>query len=117
MTPASPSPMRVRHAAVGTVAVLALVTMSCGGEQRAPAGRTGESRIAETAARASGQVADVLPTWRLVSWEPHAGVDPTDLGVGVVFARRAEDKGATFGTDTLIVRSAPNVSAAAVGAM
>jgi hypothetical protein len=103
-------------ARVARVLAVALVVMSCGGQQQSPAGRGGDSVVSETATSVAGQ-AGVLPTWRLVSWEPHAGVDPTDLGVGVVFARRAEDKGATFGTDTLIVRSAPNVSAAAVGAM
>jgi len=55
--------------------------------------------------------------WRVVSWEPYAGVDPGDLGVGVAYLRRAEDKGAGGGTDTLLLRSAPNAASPPVGAM
>ena len=50
-------------------------------------------------------------------WQPHAGVDPADLGIGVAFLRRAEDKGATPGTDTLLLRAEPRADAAAVAAL
>src|SRR4030095_7988347 len=53
------------------------------------------------------QAADPERPWRVVSWEPYAGVDPGDLGLGVVYLTHAEDKGATTRTDTLLLRAAP----------
>jgi hypothetical protein len=58
-----------------------------------------------------------ITSWRTVVWQPYAGVDPADLGIGVAFLRRAEDKGATAGTDTLILRAEPSAGAPAVGAL
>jgi len=59
----------------------------------------------------------VAAAWRTISWEPYTGVEPSDLGLGVVYLRRAEDKGATLGTDTLTLRASPDSAAPAVGAM
>ena len=53
----------------------------------------------------------------MVAWDPYAGIDPGGLGVGVAFLTHAEDKGATAGTDTLLLRLAPNDATPAVGAM
>ena len=55
--------------------------------------------------------------WHVVAWEPYAGVDPADLGVGVTFLRRPEDKSAGPGVDTLLLRSAPRADATPLGAM
>jgi hypothetical protein len=57
------------------------------------------------------------PVWRTIAWEPYAGVDPSDLGVGVAYLTRAEDKSGTLGTDTLVLRASPDTAAPAVGAM
>ena len=59
----------------------------------------------------------VPSTWRTIAWEPYAGVDPTDVGLGVVFLRRAEDKSGTIGTDTLLLRAAPAPTSPLTGAM
>ena len=57
------------------------------------------------------------PSWRVVPWEPYAGVEPADLGVGVAYLTRAENKGATPGTDTLLLRAAPDSAAVPIGVM
>lgn len=81
-----------------------------------------DARVTQAdSASGHGVVAHAMPAaqsaWRIVDWEPYAGVDPGDLGVGVVFLRRAEDKGASAGTDTLLLRSMPDGRAAPVGAV
>ena len=96
-------------------AAIASLVIACGGQRQAAVG--GDSVAADSAARTAAKFAAVLPSWQRIAWQPHAGVDPTDLGIGVVFATRAEDKGAPYGIDTLVVRSEPNVSAPVVGAM
>ena len=58
-----------------------------------------------------------VAAWHVVSWEPYAGVDPADLGVGAAFLLRAENKRAGAGVDTLLLRSAPGVDATPLGAM
>jgi hypothetical protein len=68
-------------------------------------------------AAVASRIEAVAPAWRVVSWEPYAGVDPADLGVGVAFLTHAEDKGAPPGSDTLLLRSAPNDGAPPIGAM
>ena len=98
------------------LAAVVAASIACSGERQSAGGR-GDSLAGRSAATPATQLGGVLPSWRLVSWQPHAGVDPTDVGVGVVFARRAEDKGAALGTDTVLVRASPNASAPAVGAM
>ena len=83
--------------------------------------RAGQSDAARDSspARRGGQSAAPIAAkpWSVVPGEAYAGVDPGDLGVGVAYLRRAEDKGATSGVDTLVLRSAPNAAAHAVGAM
>ena len=69
------------------------------------------------ATRATLVTAAPVRAWQVVAWEPYAGVDPADLGVGVAFLRRPEDKGAGPGVDTLLLRSAPRADAAPLGAM
>jgi hypothetical protein len=58
-----------------------------------------------------------VASWRSVTWQPYAGVDPGDLGLGVAFLRRAEDKGAIPGIDTLLLRAAPTAASPAVAAL
>ena len=85
--------------------------VACKAERRPPAT---DDPVARTATAPSA----ALPaSWRTIAWEPYTGTDPTDLGVGVVFLRRAEDKSGTIGTDTLIIRSAPNAGSPPVGAL
>jgi hypothetical protein len=105
----------MRGGAAGRVrlaAAMGIVVASCRGEPR-PAVGTGSSGDAPAAV----SVAAPVPAWHVIPWEPHAGVDPGDLGTGVVFLTRAEDKGAPTGTDTLLLRAAPDESAPAIGAM
>ncbi|HUQ81879.1 MAG TPA: hypothetical protein VM076_12095 [Gemmatimonadaceae bacterium] len=80
-------------------ALATTILLACGSEQPAP------------------PPAVAAPAWHTVAWEPYAGVDPSDLGVGVVYPNRAEDKASTLGTDTLVLRAAPDTAAPAVGAM
>lgn len=92
-------------------ALVALLLASCraaGTDRAADSPRAGANGP-------SGAVA--TRRWRVVAWEPYAGVDPTDLGIGVAYLRRAEDKGAAPGTDTLLLRAAPNAGASPAGAM
>ena len=77
--------------------------------------RPGDS--ASTAASPNASPVAVPSTWRTIPWEPYAGIDPSDVGLGVVFLRRAEDKSGTPGTDTLIVRTAPDASSPPLGAL
>jgi hypothetical protein len=58
-----------------------------------------------------------IASWRVVTWQPYAGVDPADLGIGVAFLRRAEDKGAAAGADTLLLRATPSAAAPPVAAL
>jgi hypothetical protein len=97
---------RVRLAAFAAVAI--------GGCQAGKSDAEGDSSRAQRR-RPAAPIA--TKPWRIVPWEPYAGVDPSDLGIGVAYLRRAEDKGATSGVDTLLLRSAPNASAPPVGAM
>jgi hypothetical protein len=85
----------------------------CGGERPDVSSRA----AADSRATGASSTDNATEGWRVVAWEPYAGVDPSDLGVGVVFLRRAEDKAGTPGTDTLLLRSAPNASAVPVGAV
>jgi hypothetical protein len=61
--------------------------------------------------------ADTQRPWRVVSWEPYASVAPGDLGIGVAYLTHAADKGASMGTDTLLIRSSPDAAAPPIGAM
>ena len=97
----------VRHLA------LALAVVACRTERVPP--RLGDS--ARTGAAPTASLTAVPSTWRTIAWEPHAGVDPTDVGLGVVFLRRAEDKSGTIGTDTLLLRAAPVPTSPLTGAM
>jgi hypothetical protein len=95
------------------LAIVALALMGAGACRREPRAAASDS----TAARARSAPPAQPQVWRTVAWEPYAGVDPGDLGRGVVYLRRAEDKGATSGTDTLTLHSAPNADSPRVGAM
>ena len=90
------------------LAVLAAV-IACASEPRG-------SSTADSSAQVAPVVAPIA-TWRSVAWQPYAGVDPGDLGIGVAFLRRAEDKGATAGTDTLILHAEPREGAPATAAL
>lgn len=105
--------MAHRHGMDGVrLVAIGLGVVGCRAESRAAA------RIdSPAAALASAAAVATPPVWRVVPWEPYAGVDPGDLGVGVAYLTHAEDKGATAGTDTLLLRSEPNAGAPAVGAM
>ena len=92
---------------------LALVVVSCRTERVPPRPADSASVVAPPTASQTS----VPSTWRTIAWEPHAGVDPTDVGLGVVFLRRAEDKSGTVGTDTLLLRAAPTPTAPLSGAM
>ena len=91
------------------LALLACLGLACG-EQRG-------DRAPDTPTTSAPNPVGVLPTWRVLAWEPYAGVDPADLGVGIVFLRRAEDNAGVLGTDTLVLRATPNADTPAVGAM
>ena len=106
--------MTARPVRLGGVrqAVLVLV-VACRGDSRATPSVDSARGAPAVATRAEATPA----TWRVVSWEPYAGVDPADLGVGVAFLTHAEDKGAPAGTDTLLLRSAPNDASPPIGAM
>ena len=95
------------------LAGLALFAAACRAEQPPPAGDS----TTTTVAASTPQPPTIPADWHSVGWEPYAGVDPTDLGLGVVFLRRAEDKSGTIGTDTLIVHSAPNEASSPLGAL
>jgi hypothetical protein len=91
--------------------VIALALLGC----RESRDRRGVDSSAAPSPAAAPVVA--APRWHVVSWEPYAGVDPADLGVGVAYLTHAEDKGAPTGTDTLLLRSSPNDTSSAIGAM
>lgn len=97
----------VRLACVSTVAVAGCQAGTPAADRDSSRARRSEPSAAPIAER----------PWRIVPWEPYAGVDPGDLGVGVAYLRGAEDKGAKTGVDTLLLRSAPNADARPVGAM
>jgi hypothetical protein len=95
------------------LAAVTLTIAACQAKGRADA--VPDSSAAAVGADAKGPA---TPDWRVVEWEPYAGVDPGDLGRGVVFLTHAEDKGAPPGTaDTLLLRTTPNDGAPAIGAM
>jgi len=96
---------------VRQLALSAAFLAACHGRDGSP--RTESAR----ASRAEAATGAAQRPWRVVPWEPYAGVEPGDVGVGVAYLRRAEDKGAPSGTDTLLLRSEPNVAARPVGAM
>jgi hypothetical protein len=96
------------------VRLAAFAAFAIGGCQAGKSDAEGDSSRAQRR-RPAASIA--TKPWRIVPWEPYAGVDPSDLGIGVAYLRRAEDKGATSGVDTLLLRSAPNASAPPVGAM
>ena len=52
-----------------------------------------------------------------MAWAPHAGVDPGDLGRGVVFLQIVENKEARDLEDTLMLRSSADSGAPPVGSM
>jgi hypothetical protein len=91
--------------------VAIVLVVACRGDR----GAVRSAQKSDTSAVA--KAADPERPWRVVSWEPYAGVDPGDLGLGVVYLTHAEDKGATTRTDTLLLRSAPDSTSPPVGAM
>ena len=92
------------HVRLGAIAML----VACAREPRASATVDSQVTVSPPAP---------ISAWRTVAWEPYAGVDPADLGVGIVFLTRAEDKGATTGVDTLVLRAEPRSDAAPVAAL
>lgn len=96
----------VRHIAV------ALLALGCS---------AGRQPVPDDTARASGSQATApsvaMASWHSTPWQAHAGVDPSDLGHGVVFLAVAEDKGARGVADSLLLRALPDSNAAPVGAM
>lgn len=101
--------MRTRARLV--VPLVVCIAWGCSGQ------RAGSVVDRDSSTVAASSITGVPPAWRIVPWEPYAGVDPQDLGVGVVYLRRAEDKAGTLGTDTLVLHTAPNASSPTVGAM
>ena len=97
--------MRLVHVRLGALAAV----VACASEPRGSS--TADSVTPDAPAAAP------IANWRSVAWQPYAGVDPGDLGIGVAFLRRAENKAATPGTDTLLLRAQPRADAPAVAAL
>ena len=97
--------MRLVHVRLGALAVV----VACVNDPRGSAPTDSSAPAVPAAAP--------IASWRSATWQPYAGVDPADLGIGVAFLRRAEDKGATPGTDTLVLRAEPRADAPAVAAL